>query len=140
MWNINKIPTIAELQKKVDEDNKWLESPYELHLESLQVSLKLIEDNPDFYQFLIEKEFEDYEITYCIFPEIYYYVKDCLKNDKEGNVIQIFKYLEELLDHNDPEVVNLVQVWFLEMCTEEDAELFRPYMWDDLYRELQIFL
>ena len=129
----NKVPTLQELKEKVKKENIEFNDDYEIDEHSTLAMLKLLENNFDYFEFLEEKNFEHYELPTVVSDHIRYYVDTCLTKNKIDKLVLLYNYLEDLITEWDSEIINTIQVWFLEIIAPEDFENHRVYMKDKLW-------
>lgn len=129
----NKVPTLKELKEKIKKENIEFNDDYEIDEHSTLAMLKLLETNLDYFEFLEEQKFEHYELSTVVSSHIRYYVDDCLTKNKIDKLESLYNYLEDLITAWDSEIINTIQVWFLEIIAPEDFEKHRLYMNDKLW-------
>jgi hypothetical protein len=98
MKNINKkIPTISELKEKIEKDNILYNDEYILNEHLTKCALKLLTDHPDFSNYLLSNNFNDFELPTVVFSEIQYYILEKIERNQIEELTKMFNYLEKLL-------------------------------------------
>ena len=133
MKNINKIPTIQELQEKVDRDNIEFDDNYELLENIVQEWLLILKKFPDFHDFLVSRSFNNYELPTVFFAQLKYYIEECLKKNNISYVKEILNYIWKLEQKNNPLLSNIIYTWLLENFNKEELE----FIWKYLPKSLQ---
>lgn len=126
MQNTNiLVPTIEELRKKVKNENKELNDDYEINEILVNETLKIISNLPDFYSYLNNKNFEDYELSYLVLWELCFYVKKEYF-DKDYNLIwdkkdyhNILEIILDLIHSKDNDIKTLAIIWFIEWISQQ---------------------
>lgn len=128
MKNINKnIPTIQELRKKVEKEKLEFNADIEFDELGIKVVLNLLKHNKDFYNYLVNNNFSDFDLTTVVFSYIEYYILEKIEQNETQTVISILNYIESLLKTWDIEIENLIHTWLIENISQNDFNIIKPY-------------
>lgn len=109
--NLSIIPSLEEL-KNIYTENKYKYSPNEVLLKE---TIKLLQMFPGFYMYLINKNFDGFELSYSVFGSIIDYIKELFHASRTDEIRSIFDYLDELSYTEDWDLHNLLYAWALEV-------------------------
>ena len=120
------IPTIEELEKELNQDNKEFWDDLEMNYDWVLAWLDIMKQNPSFFEFLRESHYEDYYLSTVNFSQIFFYIEGLLvKNDLE-KISKILKNLWDFIDRGNNDVINAIYTWLLEIISKE----FYDINWD----------
>lgn len=118
------VPTYEELWKKLLKEFPEHYNDFLKNEELIKMCLKLLNANSDFYNYLVEKNYENYDLPTVVFEEIAYYAQYCLTKNKIDEIREILQYLENLVLEWDDEVINTISVWFLEFLANHHKAFY----------------
>lgn len=129
------IPTLNELKHKVKQEQIKFNSVFELNEKVVSVIINMLENNPDFYKYLVDNNFNDFELTTVVFSEIRYFALEKINIWETEYVEKIFDYLENIINSKDIEIINIIQIGLLETIWMDDFKKMKPYMKESLIYE-----
>lgn len=102
--NTPKIPSIEELQE-ISRSNNYT-SPPKLGL--LNEVIKVLKRIPNFHKFLIERNFDYYELPYILFGEIIHYIKYCHQKNDTESIKKMLEYIDGMTKTKNDDVGDLL--------------------------------
>lgn len=133
--NTPKVPSIKELQE-VHKANDYKNTP---NIVLLKEVIRILKALPKFHKYLVEKDFDDYELAYSLFAQIIRYLKYCHQKNDTENIKKILEYIDGMTKTENDDVGDLLWVGVLEVFDlhKEILPDILPLMPDNLR---QIFL
>lgn len=82
--------------------------------EDLKQVVDILNNFPEFYEYLMGKDFPYFELPYIFFWQVIEYIKVCDENKNYEEIKEILQYLWVLLKKKDSHLRNLILEWCLE--------------------------